>query len=68
MRILFLHDWQSVPSGVNPTFMTQHSHEVADPALPEDDVHETVGIAPRLSSIATSPGWLSAHRGAVPWQ
>jgi hypothetical protein len=36
MKILFLHGWQSVPGGVNPTYLRQHGHTVINPAL--DDV------------------------------
>ena len=45
MKFLFLHGWQSVPGGVKPTFLAQHSHEVVNPKLPDDDFAEAVRIA-----------------------
>jgi hypothetical protein len=44
MRILFLHDWQSTPGGVKPTFLKSHGHEVINPALPDDDFDAAVCI------------------------
>jgi len=45
MKILFLHGWQSVPGGVEPTFLVDHGHEVVNPKLPDDDFAEAVRIA-----------------------
>ena len=45
MKILFLHGWQSVPGGVKPTYLKNHGHEIFNPALPDDDFAEAVGIA-----------------------
>ena len=45
MRILFLHGWQSVPGGVKPSFLAQHSHTVFNPALPDEDFEAAVRIA-----------------------
>jgi hypothetical protein len=45
MKILFLHGRGSVPSGVKPTFLAQHGHEVLNPALPDEDFDEAVRIA-----------------------
>jgi fermentation-respiration switch protein FrsA (DUF1100 family) len=45
MKILFLHGWQSVPGGVKPTFLAQHSHEVINPPLPDEDFEAAVRIA-----------------------
>jgi hypothetical protein len=40
MKVLFHHGWQSVPGGVNPTFLTDHGHEVINPKLPDEDFNE----------------------------
>jgi hypothetical protein len=45
MRILFLHGWQSVPGGVKPSYLAQHSHTAFNPALPDEDFAEAVRIA-----------------------
>ena len=37
MRILFLHGWSSTTGGKKPTYLTDHGHEVINPALPDDD-------------------------------
>jgi len=45
MKILFLHGWKSTPGGVKPTYLTDHGHEVLNPALPDDDFDAAVRIA-----------------------
>ena len=45
MIILFLHGWQSVPGGVKPSYLSQHSHTVFNPALPDEDFEAAVRIA-----------------------
>src|SRR5688572_8219515 len=45
MKVLFLHGWHSVPGGVKPTYLTDHGHEVINPALPDEDFAEAVRIA-----------------------
>lgn len=45
MKILFLHGWTSTPGGKKPTFLKEHSHEVVNPALPDEDFDEAVRIA-----------------------
>jgi len=45
MKVLFLHGWQSIPGGVKPTFLAQHSHEVGNPKLPDEDFKVAVRVA-----------------------
>lgn len=45
MKLLFLHGWTSTPSGIKPTYLKTHGHEVLNPALPDDDFDEAVAIA-----------------------
>ncbi len=45
MNILFLHDWQSTPGGLKPTYLKDHGHDVLNPKLPEDDFGVAVRIA-----------------------
>ncbi len=45
MEILFLHGWNSVPGGVKPTFLQKAGHEVANPALDDDDFDKAVQTA-----------------------
>lgn len=45
MTILFLHGWHSVPGGVKPTHLTEHGHEVVNPALDDDDFAAAVRTA-----------------------
>jgi pimeloyl-ACP methyl ester carboxylesterase len=44
VKVLFLHGWTSTPSGVKPTFLARHGHEVINPSLPDDDFTEAVRI------------------------
>jgi len=37
MKILFLHGWHSVVGGTKPTFLRQAGHDVANPALDDED-------------------------------
>jgi hypothetical protein len=45
MNILFIPGWQSIPGGVQPTFLTQHGHEVINPKLPDEDFEGAMRIA-----------------------
>jgi hypothetical protein len=45
MKVLFLHGWQSVPGGVQPTFLAHHGHEVFNPKLPDEDFGAAVRFA-----------------------
>jgi len=45
MKILFLHGWKSVPSGVKRKFLAQHHHEVINPKLPDENFAEAMKIA-----------------------
>jgi len=45
MKILFLHGWHSVPGGVKPTYLSDHSHEVINPKLDDDDFEAALRTA-----------------------
>lgn len=45
MKILFLHGWQSIPGGVKSSFLARHSHQVFNPALPDDNFEKAVAFA-----------------------
>jgi alpha-beta hydrolase superfamily lysophospholipase len=45
MKILFLHGWYSLPSGVKPSYLVKHGHEVINPTLSDDDFDEAVRAA-----------------------
>jgi hypothetical protein len=45
MKLLFLHGWQSKPSGVKPTYLALHGYDVLNPHLPDEDWIEAVRIA-----------------------
>lgn len=45
MKVLFLHGWQSVPGGVKPTYLKNHSHVVINPALDDDDFDAALATA-----------------------
>ena len=45
MKIIFLHEWHSVPGGVKPTYLATHGHEVINPALDDDDFDVAVATA-----------------------
>ena len=45
MTILFLHRLNSTPGGIKPTYLKDHGHTVLNPALPDEDFDEAVGIA-----------------------
>jgi len=45
VKILFLHGWTSVPVGRKLTHLSDHGHEVINPALSDDDFPESVRIA-----------------------
>ena len=43
--ILFLHGWNSVRGGVNPTYFKEHGHTVLNPKLPDDYLEKAIKIA-----------------------
>lgn len=45
MKILFLHGWNSKPSGVKPTYLADQGHKVINPALHDEDFAEAVRTA-----------------------
>jgi hypothetical protein len=45
VKILFLHGWHSVPGGVKPTYLSDHCHEVINPALDDDDFAAALATA-----------------------
>lgn len=45
MKALFLHGWHSIPGGVKPTYLAEHSHEVINPALDDDDFGAALSTA-----------------------
>jgi mannose-6-phosphate isomerase-like protein (cupin superfamily) len=49
MQTFFLHGWHSVPSGVKPTSLKDHGHEVISPALPNEDRSEV--MATRMPTV-----------------
>lgn len=45
MKLLFLHGWRSTPGRLKPTYLRSRSHEVLNPALPDEDFDAAVRIA-----------------------
>jgi hypothetical protein len=52
--MLFLHGWTSTAGGRKPTYLKDHSYEVLNPALAEDNFDATVCIAP----LTGATSWL----------
>ena len=46
MKILFLHGWHSVSGGVKPSYLSDHGHDVINPALDDNDFDAAVRTAP----------------------
>jgi hypothetical protein len=46
LTILFLHGWHSVTSGVKPTCLKDHGHEVINPKLSDNNLRGAVRVAP----------------------
>lgn len=55
-KILFLHGWHSVPGGVKPSYLKDHSYEVINPALNDDDFE---------IAVATAQGEFNMHQPQV---
>lgn len=45
MKTLFLHGWHSIPGGVKPTYLSDHSHTVINPSLDDDNFDLAVRTA-----------------------
>ncbi len=57
MKILLLHGWHSAPGGVKPTNLTDHGHEVLNPALDYDDFALTVKTAQEEFDMSGGSTW-----------
>ncbi|MCR9295075.1 MAG: alpha/beta hydrolase [bacterium] len=47
MKILFLHGWYSLVGGVKPTYLKNAGHQVANPALDDNNFEAAVSTAQR---------------------
>jgi alpha-beta hydrolase superfamily lysophospholipase len=65
MKILFLHGWHSVPGGVKPTYLSEHGHEVFNPALSDDDFDEAVAVAQSEFDKRAPDVVVASSRGAA---
>jgi len=65
MKILFLHGRGSTPGGLKPTFLREHSHEVLNPALPDDDFDEAIRIAQRAYDDGQPDVVVGSSRGGA---
>jgi len=71
MPILLLHGWQSVPGGINPKHLSEHSHEIVNVKV-NDDLAEAPatastefdhGVARRAGIVRESTGHLYGRHG-----
>jgi pimeloyl-ACP methyl ester carboxylesterase len=65
MKILFLHGWTSSSGGRKPTFLADHSHEVFNPGLPEEDFAEAVRIAEQEFDVHRPDVVVGSSRGGA---
>src|SRR5438309_974850 len=65
MKILFLHLWQSVPGGVKPTFLSQHAHEVTNPALDDDNFDAALATAQAAFDLQKPDVIVGSSRGGA---
>ena len=61
MRLLFLHGWHSVPGGVKPTYLVQCGHQVANPALDDDDFEAALATAQEVFVGSSRGGALAMN-------
>jgi len=47
MKVLYLHGWNSVVGGVNPTYLKSHGHDVHEPSLDHGDFQRALETAQR---------------------
>ena len=65
MKILFLHGWTSVPGGVKPTYLSDHGHEVLNPALDDDDFLDALRTAQAAYNEAQPDVVVGSSRGGA---
>jgi len=65
MRLLFLHGWHSVPGGVKPSYLLQCGHQVANPALDDDDFEAALATAQEVFDREAPEVVVGSSRGGA---